>query len=399
MGKIGGEQSDSPLDKAGVKVGASGDSGTGSPPRDAGATKNSPGTLLWVMDRLEAYLGEKYPSFGIGYGGAFNSETATAEIRGALFDHCDHFDELIADCDTCGRKPGNNIRLLTGSGDGVYSGINYWAAQSYQGDHDINPELIASFYLFDRGSAHSRGIDARGWDSPMPFFFSNAVTYQEHQGSVVGDFTAGSEGFWIGDAGASDGSSYALVNHWGSENRSYRVIAFSEPVEAREIRGASAPDGVPVRPRIIVILGQQIANDVFGSGADFADIDWDAQPRMWGKLSVQANIGGGDNGVACLSNDGIYWEKVRKGFQGSSPALQRKYETEVLGRWYQAALVGHEKSYSYLADLLREVSDRPFTEEEILSALRSRGWSLATSRSSELIAKLTERIHHEHGVE
>lgn len=95
MGKIGGGQSDSPLDKAGVKVGASGGSGTGSPPRDAEATKNSPGTLLWVMDRLEAYPGENYPNFGIGYGGAVNSESATAEIRGAHFDYSDHFDELI----------------------------------------------------------------------------------------------------------------------------------------------------------------------------------------------------------------------------------------------------------------------------------------------------------------
>ena len=399
MAKIGGEPSPPPGPKVGSSLSGSGGLGGLLPGNDLTPDIPAPGTIFWVMSRLEVYLEERYPNFGIGYGGAFNSETATAEIRGAYFGYCDHFNELTSDCEECGRKPGNNIRLLTGSGDGSYSGINYWAAQSYQGEHDINPELIASFYLFDRGSAHSRGIDARGWDSPATFFFENAATYKNHQGSIVGDFTAGSDGFWIGDAGASDGSSYALVNHWGSENRSYRVIAFSEPVEQKDIRGDSGVQGSPVRPRILLILGQQIASDVFGTGKDFASIDWSSQPRMWSQLSVHANIGAGDNGVACLNNDGIYWEKVLRSFQGSSPALRRKYQLEVLGRWYQGALVGSEKSYSYLAQFMGETSDRPFTEEEIAAALRSRGWSLNTPRSAELISNLNARIHREHSAQ
>ena len=396
MAKIGGEPAQPPVPKVGSSLSGSGGLGGSLPGNDLVPDNHAPGTLFWVMSRLEGYLEEKYPNFGIGYSGAFNSETATAELRGAHFDFCDHFDELTSDCEDCGRKPGNNIRLLTGSGDGSYSGINYWAAQSYQGEHDINPELIASFYLFDRGSAHSRGMDARGWKSPASFFFENAATYKDHQGSIVGDFTAGADGFWIGDAGASDGSSYALVNHWGSEHRSYRVIAFSEPVEPKDIRGDSGIQGLPVRPRIVLILGQQIASDVFGTGRDFASIDWVSQPRMWSQLSVQANIGGGDNGVACLNNDGIYWEKVLRSFQGSSPVLRRKYQLEVLGRWYQGALVGNEKSYSYLARFLGETSDRPFTEEEITAAVRSRGWSLNTPRSAELMSNLNGRIHSEH---
>lgn len=201
MSKIGGS---SPGDS---KAGGDGNERNGLG-KNSGPTETEQqsrqGTLFWVTDRLEQYVAEHHDNFGIGYSGAFNVETATAEIRGARFESCDHYDELTSHCDSCGRRSENNIRLLSGSGDGVYSGINYWAHQTYFEDK-INPELLASFYLFDRGSAHSSGIDARGWDSPMQFFFQSAAEYRDLDGSIVGDIATGDDGFWIAEARAGTG--------------------------------------------------------------------------------------------------------------------------------------------------------------------------------------------------
>jgi hypothetical protein len=140
----------------------------------------------------------------------------------------------------------------------VYSGINYWAHQTYSEDK-VNPELLASFYLFDSGSAHSSGIDARGWESLMKFFFQSAVQYQDLDGSIAGDLKAGDDGFWLAKARAGHGSRDAQVNHRGSENREYRVIAFSELTEPS--RSWESEDR-PYRPRILLILGKRIADAI-----------------------------------------------------------------------------------------------------------------------------------------
>lgn len=363
--------------------------------RDSGpreTTAAAPGTLFWVTDLLEKHLGDNHPNFGIGYSGAFTIETATVEIKGDVFDRCDHFDELVSDCSTCGRCTGNNIRLRSGSGDGVYSGINYWAAQRYDGDDELNPELLASFYLFDDGNAHSNGIDARGWDSPMPFFFQNAAQYKELRGSIVGDVQGGPHGFWIGEASAHHGSTDAIVNHWGSENRAYRVIVFSEAADQRRMRQGGNSETPPMIPRILLILGRDIAETIFSSTDGLVPVDWMQQPDQWNNVTVFASIGGGDNTLACLANDGIYWLKVLEGHHSApepNQILSQKYQRQALGLLLQGALLGHQQSLSLLGGLVHHPSYGPFDGEAISEALLIRGWK-NTDEAVEVVAGLQE---------
>jgi len=346
-----------------------------------------PGTLFWVTGLLEAYLGEHCPNFGIGYSGALTTETATVEIKGGVFDSCDHFDELASNCESCGRTTGNNIRLLSGSGDGVYSGINYWAAQNYDGDDEVNPELLASFYLFDEGNAHSNGIDARGWDSPGPFFFQNAALYKELPGSIVGDVQAGPHGFWVGEARAHHGSADAIVNHWGSEDRPYRIVVFSEKGEEGTGRDTGNSDSPPLVPRILLVLGREIAEAMFASVDGLIQVDWTQQPEKWNNMAVFSSIGGGSNTLACLANDGMYWLKVLERHHSvadPNQILSRKYQRQALGLLLQGALLGNQQARTLLRDLVREPYG-PFDDEAISEALHARGWK-ATDEAVELVA-------------
>ena len=85
MAKIGGSSRGDAHERKGLEKN-SGETET--------AQEDPQGTLFWVTGRLERYLGKHHDNFGIGYSGAFNVETATAEIRGARFEACDHYDEL-----------------------------------------------------------------------------------------------------------------------------------------------------------------------------------------------------------------------------------------------------------------------------------------------------------------
>jgi len=358
----------------------------------AGSDGNGPlpGTIFWVTNLLEEYIGENHPNFGIGYSGAFTTETATVEIKGDIFDRCDHVDELTSHCSTCGRNEGNNIRLLSGSGDGVYSGISYWAAQRYDGDDETNPELLASFYLFDDGNAHSNGINARGWDSPMPFFFQNAAQYKELRGSIVGDVQAGASGFYIGEARAHHGSTDAIVNHWGSEGRPYRVIVFSEVADEGRMRDASKSETPPLIPRILLILGREIAETIFSRTDGLIHVDWTQQPAKWNKMSVFASIGGAANTLACLANAGIYWLKVLDSHHSipePNQVMSRKYQGQALGSLLQGALLGDEQSRSLLSGLVQNPSYGPFDDKAISDALHARGWK-KSPEAVELVVSL-----------
>ena len=345
----------------------------------------APGTLFWVTGLFEDYIDKNAPHFGVGYSGAFTIETATVEIKGNAFGECDHFDELSSECQKCGRKAGNNIRLLSGSGDGVYSGINYFAAKNYETDDDLNPELMASFYLFDDGNAHSNGIDARGWDSPQLFFFQHANNYRDLPGSIVGDVQAGPNGFWVGEATAHHGSNDALVNHWGSENTEYRVLVFFDTGKERVLEDSGDSESPPLVPRILLILKKDIADTIFGNAPGLTDVDWTKQPEKWGNMTVFASIGGGDNTLACLANDAIYWLKVLESHHSvpdPNHILSKKYQQQVLGLMLQGALLGSEQSRSLLRGLLQEPTYGPFDHEDISAALHSRGWKLTEDATS-----------------
>ena len=336
-----------------------------------------PGTLFWAINLIDAYIEESTPNFGVDYSGAFTIETATVEIKGNIFGECDHFDELSSECQKCGRKAGNNIRLLSGSGDGVYSGINYFAAKNYETDDDLNPELMASFYLFDDGNAHSNGIDARGWDLPQLFFFQHANNYRDLPGSIVGDVQTGSSGFWVGEATAHHGSNDTLVNHWGSENSEYRVLVFFDTGKERLLGDSESP---PLVPRVLLILKKHIAETIFANTTALTEVDWTKQPEKWGNMTVFASIGGGDNTLACLENDAIYWLKVLESHHSMpnpNQILSKKYQQQVLGLLLQGALLGSEYSRSLLGSLFQHPDYGPLDREDISDALQFRGWKLS----------------------
>jgi hypothetical protein len=143
----------------------------------------------------------------------------------------------------------------------------------------------------------------------------------------------------------------------------------------------------------LLILGLRLAEAVFGAGEKFQQVDWAAQPKLWGQITVSANIGGGDNATASTNNDGIYWSKVLQSHLDNGNPSQKLFwgsQLQVLGLFLQGALLGNEKALSMLGSFLANPSYGPFDGEAISKALRQRGWT-RTHKADELVASLSRR--------
>ncbi len=398
MTKIGGGDKSTRSSSSGEKPGLRGTGkissslGSTSPPDQAPAHER--GKCLDQLWKLKTYLSDHFAHHGAGYSGSFNIETSTFEIKGEVFSGCQHPEDLSADCNECGRKTGNNIAVLSGRGDGVYSGINYWAGSHWE-EGEPNPELLASLYLFDENNAHAVGFVRSGWAAAERHFFSSAAEYQNLPGSVVGDIQAGDGGFFVGDLFAGPGTNDALVNHWGSEGRKYRVIAFYELVDPSKVTGppvlgADGNQSLPMRPRVVMIVGEKIADELFGDDSGLEKIDWAQQPALWRNMLVAANIGGGGNAVACINNDGLYWLNVMRADLESTGRIDnvtRSYQIQALGLFLQGALLGDSSCRAQAQEILTGAHAAGLDEGSVAFALSARGWPY-DDRATELVASL-----------
>ena len=382
MAKIGGTSNPAgsqPFDKSGKGIGSA-------PPDDKVMSSRVPGTFgasfLTLTERMSAVYSDTYR---VSYAGSFNSETASMEIRTSIFDRCDHFEELIVSCEACGRRPGNNLALLSGRGDGVYAGVNY---SYFNDDMDAQERLgehLASLYLFDQDIQFAQSLIRTGWSQPERLFIEHSAIYSELKGSVAGEVHTGADGFWVTDQSAHPGSKDMCVDHLGSEHKTYVVVVFHEPIEESKMYyspsvGEPAVDSegklkTPVRPRIVMIIEQQFASKAFGDFSDFSSVPWDEQPHLWMNMVVASNMAG-DNGAVSIVNDGLFWKAVvdrQAGFSDESFWINRQYRVQALGYFLQSALLGDQSSHDHARDLIAVTGSSPLTMEDVERALHTRG--------------------------
>jgi len=392
--KIGGSNDDK--DNRGVFSGIGGKEGRGLPSEPSKAAETSeqdwlPGHCYSHLWGLKSFLHDNFPDSGVGYSGAFNIEDNTVEVKGEIFAGCDHYDVLSATCDSCGRQMGNNLAVLSGRGDGVYAGINYWESGAWADDDQKGPDLLASLYLFDENNAHAVESFKTTRSEAERFFFGFAAQYKDLPGSIVGDVTAGDHGFWIGGKGARNKSDDALVHHWGSENKTYRVVAFSEPIDASKIlvpasdaeppRDSGGEPQLPLRPRVLMIIRADIAAELFQGQTGLADIDWSLQPGLWKNMLVSSNIGG-NAARACLNNDGLYWRYVydeQIKVSGRFYPGARKYQLRAFGLFLQGAILGDQSCQSRLTEMLNDSDAEPLGIDDVAQVLTHGGWAVDDS--------------------
>jgi hypothetical protein len=381
MAKIGATSNSpgsQPFDKNGTGIGSV-------PQGDTMASSGTPGTFgasfLKLKDQLAAVYDDQ---FGAAYAGSFNSETASMEIRTDIFDSCDHHEEFIVSCDTCGRRPGNNISLLTGRGDGVYAGLNYSYSNDEMDAQERIGEHLASLYLFDQDIACAQSLIRSGWAQPEPLFIQHSAIYSELKGSVAGEVHTGADGFWVSDRSAHPGSKDVCVDHLGSENKTYVVVVFHEPIEESKMyyspsAGEPAVDSegklkTPVRPRVVMIIDKQFATTVFGDFSDFSPVPWEEQPHLWMNMIVASNASA-DNGLLGIVNDGMFWKNVldrQAQISDEDFWINRQYRVQALGYFLQSALLGDQSSREPARDLIARTGSAPLTVKDAEQALRIR---------------------------
>jgi hypothetical protein len=354
----------------------------GGPSEPSGAAIGAPGSFGAAFVRMKQVIADNYSDAMTGYGGTFNSETAFMEIRGGVFTRCAHHREISAECGDCGRVDGNNISVLSGRGDGLYSGLNYWASSRFFEDRN-DADLLASLYLFDRDIAYSLTLAGEGWADPEGLFIQLTKEYAHLPGSVVGEIQAGPDGFWVGDKSAESGSTHALIDHWGSQNKTFVVVCFFEPIDPSKMY-YSKPGGeplmdaegnlrTPVRPRIVWILDRAFATTVFGDFSQLSVVSWREQPTLWFNMIIDANAV--DNGVICVFENGQYWNDVYLAYRksGGVDFVSRKYRLQALGYFLQGALLGDERSLREAKKLLLEAECSPVSAAEMKGELLARG--------------------------
>ena len=380
MAKIGGTSNSAgsqPLDK--------GSDGIGSVAPGEMSSSGTPGTFGASFLKFKERLNALYPdTSGSSYAGSFNSETATMEIRTKIFDRCRHSEEFIVTCDTCGRHPGNNVSLLTGRGDGVYAGVNYSYSNDELDAQERLAEHLASIYLFDQDIAFAQNLIRTDWSQPEPLFLQHSGIYSKLEGSVAGEIQTGADGFWVSDQSAHSGSKDVFVDHLGSEDKTYVVVVFHEPIdESKMYYSPSAGEPVvdsggklktPVRPRIVMIMEKQFAKGAFGDFSDFSSVQWDEQPYLWMNMIVASNASG-NNGLLGIVNDGIFWKAVvdrQSQYSDEGFWINRQYRVRALGYFLQSALLGDESSVDRARELIVRPGASPLTMKDAERALHIR---------------------------
>jgi len=354
------------------------------------------GTFAAYYRVLKDSLEREFPDYMAGYAGTFNSETASMEIKADVFAACNHHSEFSAECPTCGRRSGNNLSLLSGRGDGAYSGVNYWTGREFFEDRE--PDLLAAIYLFDQDIAFAQNLVRSGWSDFESLFIQHSQPFRNLPGSVVGEVATGSDGFWVGDKTAEPGSANAIIDHWGSEEKTYVVICFYEPIDVSQMYyGPSSGEPIvdengdmktPVRPRVVFILERSFAQKTFGDLGDLPEINWGEQATLWMNMTV-AGQAGGNNALVVLSNGGLFWKDVYLSSSDRSGGnfLTRRYRLQALSFYLHGALSGSEDCMAEATKLLGQPLSGSFTSEEISAALRRRGQNFDT-KARELLELL-----------
>lgn len=333
-------------------------------------------------------------SFGLAHSGSVNIESGFAEVKSHHFPDCADCAQsidLVRECNSCGRRKGNNFQFMAGRGDGVYSGISFY---------DDGLALMGCIYVFDEDnrfalatSSQLTGETLRG-NTFQDDLIETLKDYLECEASVGATIQATSlttrdVGFIVGDSQASKGSQFATVDH-PFANGEYKVYLFTEPILASPpvqfaiSLGEKASDydtgyTEARRPRALFVVHENFDSKAMKMIRP-QNIDWEKQAQVWSRTLVASNISG-NAGRANLFN-GLTWISAandQESFISSNSENEQiwyLYATRAFGYFIQAALCGEESGLEMALDQVKASQNGDILSEEVLKdAIEPRGLS------------------------
>lgn len=325
--------------------------------------------------KLQAFIEEVTSSERVSLldiAGVINIESAFAEVKGEYFGECEcsRSGAMVVSCASCGREPGNHVRLLAGRGDGVYGGVTFTGADG------IKP--LVTLIVFDednRFATHVNNVIERVAESDLAELLGDALApYMESPLFEIATVTGGSRGLLMGDAVAGIHSPFAVFSHFGTGGVSYRVLA------AFEDSGTAENDVQSWRPRVLAIVDEALEISPQLSTSAVAH-DWSAQGFAWRNSLVSSNLIAGNEAVAAYFN-GVLWRNRQADLHAGGDFNDDYFSAVgiVAFGWFSlGALWGDQDCGQYLTHMIHE-SDGFFDDAETIGeGLWFRGWDLTPS--------------------
>jgi len=326
---------------------------------------------------------------GIGYAGTVNIESAGFEIKTRHFapcDDCDFSNNLVVNCQTCGRQSGNNLRFLSGRGDGVYSGVSL---------HSEN-EFAGAIYVFDENNAMAESF-SRQYDghssrnvNVQDLLIEGIREYSDTQAFYAGDISSsvhqdknGDLGLVVGDV-FSGGAGYATVDHIFADGE-YSVYLFMEPILesltvslSLRMEGDSLPYdrgyADAMRPRVALVVKKQFESTMLDA-IETKDVDWSQQCLVWSETQVFSNIGNhGSDGTANFVN-GLFWlgtsadQIALNNAHDFNDDMANLYRSLALGYFLAGALQGNQDCFEAFEGLVDAEGIKVLEDVELVNEI------------------------------
>jgi len=333
-------------------------------------------------------------SMGTSLAGAINIESGSVEFSSHppkyACSACRDEKSFSVACDSCDRRPGNNVSFPAGDGDGAYASVGFYGSQG----------MVAAVWLFDEHNSFAGealthiDTDIHVINPGTDLLFSALEKYVDLPGEIVGEIDASDRHLLVGDRGLRAAED-ALVSHPFSEGLKYKIVVFAEPALAGSVvavhlgLGGDEEDytgGFPesVRPRIAIAVESSLAEKIFPAAQDAqSNHDWDIQHGAWKNGRQNSNFAASNGPRAALSN-GFLWLHLIEHHQrllAQSPIplddfFNHIYVSECLGWFVQAALEGQESAENQIRSLSSLYPGELSEESFLRPALARRGMGL-----------------------
>jgi hypothetical protein len=339
----------------------------------------------------------------VAFAGTLNIEFGFAEFKSQHFAECESCGgstSVVLNCDSCGRKSGNNLQFLAGRGDGVYSGITLLDGEG----------VLACMYVFDEDNEMSEAIlpqlngrTLQGNNFQMTLFESIAKYFNLpafELGNIQASFNEARDvGFIAADSGSGSGK-FATVDHPFS-NGNFTVYLFMEPIYGKAQQDLDKAFGVDnrfgydngykeaMRPRVAFIVKKDF-EDLVMQGVEIKKANWTKQSEVWKETSVMSNMSRID-GAPNFYN-GLFWQTAAQdqleimGESDEINEIEYIYRTRALGYFIMGALCGIEEAKDLAMAQIDHFSryEGMLSDELFSDALEPRGLEI----SDEILALL-----------
>jgi len=341
-------------------------------------------------------------SRGSGLTGAVNIESGHLEFSahppGYSCASCADEPRFTVMCDTCGRRPGNNVSFLAGSGDGVYASVGFFAKTGIK--------MIAAVWILDDGNGFASATlpavqsGFEGMDVAADLLVPALERYWNLSGEVIGEIDASDSALIVADRGMTIFED-ALVSFPFSQGGTYKIVLFGEPVLLSESVGTalalggdenSFTGGFPgsLLARVAIAVESSLADEIFPPLQDQpAGHDWDAQWAAWNTMLVNSNLAASNGPTAALNNGYLWLRFLEQQPPGSLEGLALIYVQECFGWFVQAACEGDEEAKEQVRALNARY-DKKLVEPSFLSDVAAFRGFVLTPEVQEFISNLTE---------